>query len=445
MKWRNSTIVLMVGLTAMMTACSATQEAAPKSTSPSGSQTAAGNEPTGELSFWGGAHLVSAAQAVMEDYASKHPDLKVSYQKFPYAEYPTKMKLQLSTNQGEPDIMIIHDFLGQQFIKSGWLMDLTGSFDTKDLLPGSLDAVTKDGKFYGIPNQANLGAFLYRKDIFDKLGLQAPKTMDEYLNAAQKLKENGYFMGVLDPSEARNPFYRTLLQMGGTLFDPQGNVILNEPKGKGVEALNLVKKMVDGGYFAPVKDLSQEFWTQVNAGKIAGLLTVTSDAANYAGSLDPQGKGGMGKWSYAQPPKLAADGPVSFYHNSEYYVINKNTKNPEGAKALIKYLAMSDEAGKAFSEIDKPGLVVRMANNYIPSLKKLTQDSVPWKAFGDQKLISEEAKVLVETAPKLAYTDERSPEADRIMNVELAKFFKGGVSAEATIKSISDQVKNIKH
>lgn len=425
-------------------ACSNSNQTQGEQQSAAGNGANAQTESNGKLTFWGGANLTSAVQVVMEDYSKKHPDLQISYQKFPYAEYPTKMKLQLASEQNEPDVMIIHDFLAPQFIKSGWLLDLTDAVKKEDFLPSSLDAVSSGGKLYGLPNQSNLGTFLYRKDIFDRLGLQAPKTLEDYLTAAQKLKDNGYFIGAMNPNNAPDSFITFLLQSGGAIFDDKGNVILNTPEGKGVETLNLMKKMQDAGYFSPVTNLSQEFWTSVNAGKIVANLTVSSDAANYNTGLDPQGNGGYGKWSYATPPKLAENGPVAFNNNTEYYVINKNTKNPEAAKALIKYLASSEEAGKAFSEIEKPGLVVRMTNNYIPSLQKLSEESAPWKAFGDQKIISQEAKTLLETKPRLPYTDERADETKRIIGSALAKFFNGGMSSEDTIKNVTDQIKNIK-
>ena len=61
-----------------------------------------------ELTMMGGAHLVSVAEIVLRDYLTEHPNVKINFEKYSYAEYPTKMKLQLSNDECTPDIMIGH-------------------------------------------------------------------------------------------------------------------------------------------------------------------------------------------------------------------------------------------------------------------------------------------------------------------------------------------------
>ncbi len=45
--------------------------------------------------------------------------MSLSFEKYPYAEYPTKMKLQLSGGANTPDVMIVHDFPIGSFIDAG--------------------------------------------------------------------------------------------------------------------------------------------------------------------------------------------------------------------------------------------------------------------------------------------------------------------------------------
>lgn len=150
-----------------------------------------------ELTMMGGAHLVSVAEIVLRDYLTEHPNVKINFEKYSYAEYPTKMKLQLSNDESTPDIMIVHDLYAPQFAKAGYLVDLSDMFTEGEVLP-VMDPVTMDGKVYGIPNQVtNQYVFMYRQDIYDELGLTAPKTFDDYFNQAVTLKENGYYAGAL--------------------------------------------------------------------------------------------------------------------------------------------------------------------------------------------------------------------------------------------------------
>ena len=131
---------------------------------------------SGHVTLWGGANLTSAAQIVLEGFSKEHPDVSLSYEKFPFKEYPTKMRLQLSTGADTPDVMIVHDFLVDAFIKAGWLADLSSVVSPDAFLVGALDNVTVDGKIYGIPGQSNPTGLWYRSDIFKML----PEDRDRY-------------------------------------------------------------------------------------------------------------------------------------------------------------------------------------------------------------------------------------------------------------------------
>ena len=50
--------------------------------------------------------------------------------------------------------------------------------------------MTVDGKQWGIPTTYSVLGYFYRKDIFEKLGIAVPKTWEEFVAAAKKLKEN---------------------------------------------------------------------------------------------------------------------------------------------------------------------------------------------------------------------------------------------------------------
>ena len=58
-----------------------------------------------------------------------------------------------------------------------------------DLLPGFVDGATIDGETYAVPYYAGSKYIFYRKDLFKKAGIEVPTTMDEFIDAAIKLKE----------------------------------------------------------------------------------------------------------------------------------------------------------------------------------------------------------------------------------------------------------------
>ena len=53
------------------------------------------------------------------------------------------------------------------------------------------EGMSYEGKLYGLPMQAQMFVMAYRKDVFDKNGLTAPKTFDEMNAAAKKIQDAG--------------------------------------------------------------------------------------------------------------------------------------------------------------------------------------------------------------------------------------------------------------
>ncbi|ODA89824.1 sugar ABC transporter substrate-binding protein [Leifsonia xyli subsp. xyli] len=58
----------------------------------------------------------------------------------------------------------------------------------KDLVKGLEEAGTYDGDLYGMPWYAGVRSLVYRADVFQELGIEVPKTWDEIVAAAEKIK-----------------------------------------------------------------------------------------------------------------------------------------------------------------------------------------------------------------------------------------------------------------
>jgi len=395
----------------------------------------------GKISFWGGAHLTSMCEVVLEDFLAANPGVEISFEKYPFAEYPTKMKLQLSTGETVPDIMIIHDFLGQQFIKAGWLEDLTDVVDQSKLIH-NYQTIMSNGRLYGIPLQASCMAFMYREDIFTDLGITIPTNYKQYMAAGKILKDNGYYLGAFSPTDnPQNKYLDYVNMMGGGIFDTEGNVILDTDKGKGVEALKLLKETYDAGYLH--NSSGSAYWTMVNAGKIVALFAPSYHAPYIEVNVDPKGNGGWGSWRITAPFKVSEDGLTNYQAAATYLVINKRSKNKELALKIIKYLGMSIEGARAFTNIDRPGILAKAVNNYIPGLESIAKDSKGWPAFGGQKVLSFVAQTLLNEQPKTQYQDGRTFEAEKILGDGITKYFNGEGSAEDIINNVASQIREL--
>jgi len=72
------------------------------------------------------------------------------------------------------------------------LEDLSDQPWVKDLVKGTDEPMTKDGKLYGMPIGVEGYGFIYNKDLFAEAGItELPKTLTQLEEAAKKLQEKG--------------------------------------------------------------------------------------------------------------------------------------------------------------------------------------------------------------------------------------------------------------
>lgn len=108
-----------------------------------------------------------------------------------------QQKFIVQGRRGKPDVIegVLEGMIAYQ--KAGLIEPLDSQFDQwadKDqFIPSTVNALTINGKLYGVPYNTNVRVLLYRKDLFQKYGLEAPKTWDELLKDAAMIssKEPG--------------------------------------------------------------------------------------------------------------------------------------------------------------------------------------------------------------------------------------------------------------
>ena len=123
------------------------------------------------------------------------------------------------------------------------LLDLTPSLDsslTSDLIPALLQGVTYEDKVYGVPQETDTTAILYRPDLLEDAGVTSvPATLDdawtwkEFAQVADKLK------GSLDPKI--KPFCYDWQQLGAFrwltwLFEAGGRLLDEDLKTPAIES-----------------------------------------------------------------------------------------------------------------------------------------------------------------------------------------------------------------
>ncbi|MEK3805992.1 extracellular solute-binding protein [Bacillus sp. FSL H8-0547] len=137
---------------------------------------------------------INTYKGLIEEFESENPDINVKFDSPPEAE--TVLRTKLIKND-IPDVMLIagnatYGELG----RAGVLEDFSDSDLVDSVQPSYLEMINrlvgpeKDG-VYGLPYATNANTVIYNKQKFEELGLEVPKTWDEFISVLEKSKEAG--------------------------------------------------------------------------------------------------------------------------------------------------------------------------------------------------------------------------------------------------------------
>jgi multiple sugar transport system substrate-binding protein len=215
----------------------------------------------------------------------------------------------------------------------------------------ALSLVESDGKPMGVPSDTWTQLLVYRKDLFEKAGLQTPDTFDKILAAATKLKQ-GDMNGIVAATKAGDSFTEQTFEYfalanGCQLTDDQGNIQLTTPQCVGTFQFydNMIKNgSAKGGqdvdttraaYFAG--KAAMIVWSSFLLDELAGLR---NDALPTCPECRSD-KRFLSKNSGVVTAIKGPDGsePTQFGEISSYAIIKDG--NVDAAKQFVEYM-MSD-------------------------------------------------------------------------------------------------------
>lgn len=345
------------------------------------------------LKFWS---WVPGIEKAVEQWNSENPDIQVDLNRIPASD-SAKIPAAVDAGTG-PDIAQFSQHALPDYVINKQALDITQYVaSTKDLYtPSSWKAVDFGGKIYGVPQDSGPGALMYRKDIFEKHGIEVPKTWDDYIAAAKKLHEAdpSVYIGQFSPNEPAGLFYPDMVQAGGSWFGTQDNawtVQVNNEASKRVA--ERYQTLLDQKLLKVEQMWTPEYWADVNAGKIASINL----AAWFPAVLESNAKGLEGKWAVAPSPSDKGDG-TSGDGGGAVLAVMKTSKNPEAATKFITWLNSSKDGVKHL--IEEGGIFPSSkAGLESEALKK------PNAYFGGQ-VINE---VFVKAASKVPTTNVEGP------------------------------------
>ncbi len=181
---------LAIGLTAIaalaLTGCGRSATDAPDS-----SLTIDDSPATGAVQIWAPDGDATVVDDVLASYQADNPDLEIEFTLIPADEYRTKLQAAIAAGTG-PDIAQLYTEAQVQFIDGGAFAPVPdGLVEPSDFFTGAWDSGVVDGVAYSVPWYAYTYALVYRSDLAETAGVEAPTTWEETVPFFSALQDAG--------------------------------------------------------------------------------------------------------------------------------------------------------------------------------------------------------------------------------------------------------------
>ena len=300
-------------------------------------------------------HEGDYVESIMPDFEEK-TGIHVTVDKLPQEQLWQKIQIDTMSKSGSLDCFAMDMMRVAEYAKAGYIEDIDKYindptltdpevYQVDDILAGPLSAGQYQGVQYGVPYTAEMSLFMYRKDIFEKYGIETvPETFDELVEVLDTIQGDPdvYPIGMRGQRGAGMNIYtwtQVFRGFGGDFFVDFPNDMtptVNTPEA--IEATEFYAELINK--YGPAGSGN---WTnmEIYTAQANGDIAMTMDANAFSGVIENEERSKtVGKWGYAVVP--GGEGgrwPAIYAH---MFCINAFSKNKEAAWLLLQYLTLPE-------------------------------------------------------------------------------------------------------
>ncbi|HEY8530049.1 MAG TPA: sugar ABC transporter substrate-binding protein [Paenibacillaceae bacterium] len=326
---------------------------------------------------------------MLDEFNQAHPNIRLDIEALPYDQMRDKIVASFLAPRATYDLIVVDNPWMYDFASAGYLEPLDDriqqagdAYNYEDFAKPLRDIAEVDGKVYGIPFYNYALGLIYRTDLFEEQGLQAPKTLDELMDAARKLKSGDRAGIAMTPQRGYKVFEEWgnwLFAAGGAIQDEAGNIVLDSPQAR--EALT--KYIQTYKEAAPANSLNWAFDEALRAtagGQAAMMLSYNWMLPTLNNPDGPAGEL-AGKFGLAEVPGGKA------VLGAWFWSIPANSNNKDAAWTFVHWLTSPEQdkqrviAGGApvrDSVMDDPQVHEQgFGKDYYATVKEILKDASP--------------------------------------------------------------------
>ncbi|MEV4363670.1 extracellular solute-binding protein [Nonomuraea sp. NPDC049625] len=340
--------------------------------SSSGAEPAADGTVTLKYLVDNGQGSVDTAKAMTEAFMKANPKIKIEMEtRPPGSEGDNIVKTRLSTGDMTDVFAYNSGSLLQALNPSQTLVDLAGDPAIQNVQKDFLPVVSQGDHVFGVPSGTALGGgILYNRKVYEKLGLQVPKTWDEFMANNEKIKAAGiapvistfkdtwtsqlFVLGDFYNVQAAVPSFAADYTAGKAKFATTPAALAGFQHLADVKA----KGYLNEGFGSATADQGMKMLVE---GKGAHYPMLSAQVPPLVDTM-PQAATDIG--FFGVPGTDAAKNGATLWEPGGVY-IPKTTKNLDAAKKFLAFVA-SPAATEAVSKVVQPSGPYRITGAKLP-------------------------------------------------------------------------------
>ncbi|CAL9651306.1 sugar ABC transporter substrate-binding protein [Streptomyces sp. Tu 3180] len=337
---RRSVLAAMAAapLTGALGACSGGAQAPSRSTR--------GTSKATRVTFWS---ALRGSQEVVDAFNRTHDRIQVDFQQIPSGGQGGYAKLSNAARAGNaPDVATIEYPQVPGFAIDGVALDVTdlvGDSLRAKLLPQAFGLTTFQGRTFSVPLDVEPMVMHYRADLFDRYGLEVPRTWEEFAALASTVRRKAPDRRlVLFPTDGATQFAAYSWQAGAQWFDTRDgawNVSLADAPTRRVAAY--WQDLIDRGDVFVNAVESRQSDAQIGGGLVLTRLSGAWDAGAQMNARPGQ----RDQWRIAPLPQWDPGRPAVGTHGGSTFAVTKDSRHPEAAMEFIEWQVSHPDALRA--------------------------------------------------------------------------------------------------
>ncbi|MPY51077.1 ABC transporter substrate-binding protein [Streptomyces acidicola] len=331
--WRRFVAVVGLALAGLISACGGPGSDDSKSAGPV------------TLDFWGWAN---GQEAVVKAFNASHEDVKLKYTKVTDQLTMQKQLANAVKARNAPCLLQNTAEYVTNWVSQDALADITKYVESsKDKFnAGSWATAQVQDRVYGVPTSSAPQFTIYRTDIFQKYGLKAPETWDDFIAAGKALKKDGIkitnYAGE-DPSTLQ----LLAMQAGAHWYSIDGDSWKVDFQDRGtLKAAKVIQEIIDNDLnsklsFADYTGVQRNY---DNAGTVTRQISTWQTAGMVQNFTESFGKWALSPWPTFEGE--AAKTPAGTNLTGGLTLVTKQCKYQEQAAQAALWMSTNTDAVK---------------------------------------------------------------------------------------------------